>query len=71
MTMYDRRTSLSVQVATEVRRHYPDLTFRTMIPRNVRLGEAPSFGQTIMEYDPQSQGAQAYSSLAQEVAARG
>jgi chromosome partitioning protein len=71
MTMYDRRTSLSEQVAQEVRRHYPDLTFRTMIPRNVRLSEAPSFGQTIGEYDPHSIGAQAYSSLAQEVSLRG
>ena len=71
MTMYDRRTALSDQVASEVRRHYPELTFQTVIPRNVRLGEAPSFGQTIVEYDPSSIGAKAYSSLAQEVAARG
>ena len=71
MTMYDRRTTLSDQVAAEVRRHYPDLTFQTVIPRNVRLGEAPSFGQSIVEYDPSSLGAKAYSSLAREVAARG
>jgi len=71
MTMYDRRTMLSVQVAREVRRHYPDLTFRTQIPRNVRLAEAPSFGQPILEYDPLSSGGQAYRSLALEVASRG
>ena len=71
MTMHDRRTSLSDQVAEEVRRHYPELTFRTVIPRNVRLSEAPSFGQTILEYDPVSRGAQAYESLAEEVTSRG
>jgi chromosome partitioning protein len=71
MTMYDKRTSLSEQVAREVRRHYPELTFKTMIPRSVRLSEAPSFAQSILEYDPGSQGAQAYSALAREVAARG
>ena len=71
MTMYDRRTALSDQVAAEVRRHYPDLIFQTVIPRNVRLGEAPSFGQSIVEYDGSSTGAKAYSSLAREVAARG
>lgn len=64
MTMYDRRTSLSEQVAAEVRRHYPELTFDTVISRNVRLGEAPSFGQPILAYDPVSLGAQAYASLA-------
>jgi chromosome partitioning protein len=71
MTMYDRRTSLSDQVAQEVRKHYPDLTFQTVIPRNVRLSEAPSFGQPILEYDPTSLGANAYRSLAAEVAGRG
>lgn len=71
MTMYDRRTSLSDQVAREVRRHYPELTFRTVIPRSVRLSEAPSFGVPILEYDPKSLGAQAYSSLALEVTSRG
>jgi chromosome partitioning protein len=70
MTMYDRRTSLSGEVAREVRRHYPELTFQTVIPRNVRLSEAPSFGVPISEYDPHSLGAQAYSSLALEVANR-
>lgn len=71
MTMYDRRTSLSEQVADEVRKHFPNLTFRTVIPRNVRLSEAPSYGQSILEYDPSSIGAQAYRLLATEVLARG
>lgn len=71
MTMYDRRTVLSDQVTDEVRRHYPDLLFNTVIPRNVRLSEAPSFGQAIIEYDRSSIGARAYSALAKEVAARG
>lgn len=70
MTMYDGRTSLSHQVAEEVRRHYPTLTFQTVIPRNVRLSEAPSFGMSILDYDPASRGAEAYQQLALEVAAR-
>lgn len=70
MTMYDGRTSLSQQVAEEVRRHYPTLTFETVIPRNVRLSEAPSFGQSILDYDPLSRGAAAYQALAMEVVSR-
>jgi len=70
MTMFDGRTVLSHQVAEEVRRHYPSLTFQTVIPRNVRLSEAPSFGQSILDYDPYSRGAEAYRSLALEVASR-
>jgi chromosome partitioning protein len=70
LTMFDARTSLSHQVEGEVRRHYPRLTFETVIPRNVRLGEAPSFGQTILEYDPYCRGAEAYQRLATEVASR-
>lgn len=70
MTMYDGRTSLSQQVAEEVRRHYPSLTFETVIPRNVRLSEAPSFGQSILDYDPLSRGAVAYQALAMEVVSR-
>jgi chromosome partitioning protein len=70
MTMYDSRTSLSHQVTEEVRRHYPTLTFDTVIPRNVRLSEAPSFGQTILDYDPLSRGAEAYQALAMEVTSR-
>lgn len=70
MTMYDGRTMLSHQVNAEVRRHYPDMTFQTVIPRNVRLSEAPSHGQSILDYDPQSRGAEAYRALAAEVVAR-
>jgi chromosome partitioning protein len=70
MTMFDGRTVLAQQVAEEVRRHYPSLTFRTMIPRNVRLSEAPSFGRSILDYDPYSRGAEAYQALAMEVASR-
>jgi chromosome partitioning protein len=70
MTMYDGRTILSQQVTEEVRRHYPSLTFDTVIPRNVRLSEAPSFGKSILDYDPLSRGAQAYQALAMEVASR-
>ena len=70
MTMYDARTVLSAQVADEVRRHYPTLTFDTVIPRNVRLSEAPSFGRSILDYDPYSRGAEAYQALALEVASR-
>ncbi|HEX6508337.1 MAG TPA: ParA family protein [Chloroflexota bacterium] len=70
MTMYDGRTLLSQQVVDEVRRHYPELTFDTMIPRSIRLSEAPSFGTSILDYDPHSRGAEAYSALAIEVASR-
>lgn len=70
MTMFDPRTTLSHQVVEEVRRHYPALTFATVIPRSVRLSESPSFGRSILDYDPLSRGAQAYQSLALEVAAR-
>jgi chromosome partitioning protein len=70
MTMYDGRTMLSHQVTNEVRKHYPSLTFDTVVPRNVRLSEAPSFGQSIREYDPSSRGAQAYRALAGEVLER-
>jgi chromosome partitioning protein len=70
LTMYDARTMLSHQVADEVRRHYPSLTFDTRIPRNVRLSEAPSFGRSIRQYDPLSRGARAYQALALEVVAR-
>jgi chromosome partitioning protein len=69
-TMFDVRTNLSHQVADEVRKHFPALVFDTAIPRSVRLSEAPSFGQSIYEYDPFSAGAQAYGKLADEVAQR-
>ena len=70
MTMFDGRTNLARQVVDEVRQHLPDKIFNTVIPRTVRLSEAPSFGKPIFEYDPHGQGATAYRSLAQEVIAR-
>ena len=70
LTMDDRRNRLSLQVAEEVRRHFPDLLARVSIPRAVRLAEAPSHGQPISIYDPASRGAQAYADLAHEIAAR-
>lgn len=71
MTMYDSRTSLSKQVADEVKNYFGDKTFNTFIPRNVRLSEAPSYGMSIIEYDKSSKGAEAYRELAKEVMARG
>jgi chromosome partitioning protein len=70
MTMFDSRTNLSRQVVDEVRQHLPDKIFSTVIPRTVRLSEAPSFGQTIFAYDATNPGAVAYRALAKEVAAR-
>jgi len=69
MTMYDSRTNLSRQVVEEVRRHFPNKVFKTIIPRNVRLSEAPSFGQPINFYAPQSPGGIAYQVLARELLA--
>jgi chromosome partitioning protein len=66
MTMFDARTSLSDQVMAEVKKHFGDKVFKTVIPRNVRLAEAPSFGQAISEHDKWSKGARAYKSLAKE-----
>lgn len=71
LTMYDGRTTLSKQVAEEVRRYFDKTVFTTMIPRTVKLSEAPSYGQPITEYDPLGKGGQAYLSLAKEVIARG
>jgi len=70
LTMYDMRTNLSAQVQQEVRQHFPGDLFETVIPRSVRLSEAPSYGQSIREYDPLSRGAQAYEQLAAEVLRR-
>jgi chromosome partitioning protein len=70
MTMYDSRTNLAKQVVDEVRQHLPDKIFQTLIPRTVRLSEAPSFGKPIFAYDSHSPGAVAYRALAQEVAER-
>ncbi len=71
LTMHDNRTRLAQDVETEVRRHFPELVFDTVIPRNVRVGEAPSFGKAVIHYDPHCAGADAYFELAKEVAARG
>ncbi len=70
MTMFDGRTNLSQQVVEEVRSHFPQLIFETVIPRSVRLSEAPSYGKPILDYDAHSRGAVAYRALAQEVIAR-
>ncbi len=67
LTMYDARTNLSSQVSEEVEKFFSDRLYETVIPRNVRLSEAPSFGQSIFAYDPSSRGAKAYSQLAEEV----
>jgi chromosome partitioning protein len=69
LTMFDRRTNLSHQVAEDAENHFKDLVFKTTIPRNVRLGEAPSFGQPILLYDAMSPGAVSYFSLAKEIMA--
>jgi chromosome partitioning protein len=71
LTMYDARTKLSAQVAAEVRRHMDGTVFETVVPRSVRLSEAPSHGLPIALYDPASRGAGAYRDLAGEVTARG
>lgn len=70
MTMFDPRTRLATQVVDDVRRYFPSRMFSSLIPRSVRLAEAPSFGKTIFEYDPTSRGAEAYRRLAEEVAWR-
>ncbi|WP_418152416.1 ParA family protein [Litorimonas sp. RW-G-Af-16] len=67
LTMYDRRNRLSSQVADDVRKHLGRAVFKTMIPRNVRIAEAPSFGQPVMVYDPNCSGARAYMNLAKEM----
>jgi chromosome partitioning protein len=69
LTMFDRRTNLSHQVAEDAENHFKNLVFKTTIPRNVRLGEAPSYGQPIMLYDAMSPGAVSYFSLAKEIMA--
>ena len=67
LTMFDSRTNLSVQIAQEVKRFFPQKVFSTTIPRNVRLAEAPSHGKPIMEYDKHSRGAECYMRLAEEL----
>ena len=70
LTMCDERTNLGQQVARDVREFFKEKVFRTVIPRNVRLGEAPSHGMPVIVYDPKSRGAEAYRQLAREVADR-
>ena len=70
LTMYDARTNLAQQVAAEVREHFPAQTLRTTVPRSVRISEAPSYGQTVMTYDPGSTGALSYLAAARELAER-
>ena len=70
MTMYDGRTNLSMQVAEEVKRYFKDKVYTTVIPRNVRLSEAPSYGKPVLDYDAASKGARAYRELAVEVIKR-
>jgi chromosome partitioning protein len=71
LTMHDARTRLAQDVESEVRKHFPSLVFDTVIPRNVRIGESPSFGKPVIHHDPHCAGADAYFELAKEVAARG
>jgi chromosome partitioning protein len=66
LTMFDARTNLSRQVVEEVRRYFPAYVFRTIVPRSIRLGEAPSYGETILHYAPDTPGALAYQALAAE-----
>ncbi|MGC9368495.1 MAG: ParA family protein [Paracoccaceae bacterium] len=70
LTMYDQRNNLSQQVESDARDYLGDLVFETVIPRNVRVSEAPSFAMPVIEYDPNSRGALAYQALAQEMVAR-
>ncbi|TDX81711.1 chromosome partitioning protein [Rathayibacter sp. PhB151] len=71
LTMFDGRTNLSNQVAADVREHFPKEVLRAVIPRNVRISEAPSYGQSVISYDPQSSGSLAYLEAAAEIARRG
>ncbi|HWD66190.1 MAG TPA: ParA family protein [Solirubrobacteraceae bacterium] len=71
LTMVDARTRLAQDVEREIRQHFPSQVFQTVIPRNIRVGEAPSFGKPVIHHDPHCAGADAYFELAKEVAARG
>ncbi len=70
LTMFDARTNLAIQVVDEVKKFFPDKVYKTIIPRNVRLSEAPGFGQPITVYDPASRGAESYADLADEIMER-
>jgi chromosome partitioning protein len=67
ITMFDRRNKLSESVMEELYKYFPNRIFRSIIPRTVRLAEAPSYGRTILQYDPKSKGARAYENLAREI----
>jgi chromosome partitioning protein len=67
LTMFDARTNLSIQVVDEVKNHFRNKVYYTIIPRNVRLSEAPSHGKPIIHYDPKSRGSEVYMDLAREV----
>jgi len=71
MTMYDARTNLAKQVVDEVREHFPSTTFSSIIPRSIKLGEAPSYGEPISSYSPESSGARAYAALCRELLQEG
>jgi chromosome partitioning protein len=71
LTMYDSRTNLANQVADDVREHFPQQVLKTLIPRSVRISEAPSYGQTVISYDPSSPGSLSYLEAAAEIARRG
>ncbi|MEU6128802.1 ParA family protein [Saccharopolyspora sp. NPDC047091] len=71
LTMYDGRTKLADQVTNEVRSHFGELTLRTVIPRSVKISEAPGFGKTVLNYDPGSRGSMSYLDAAKEIAERG
>ncbi|SES33691.1 chromosome partitioning protein [Salisediminibacterium halotolerans] len=71
LTMLDARTNLGLQVIEEVKKYFQEKVFQTIIPRNVRLGEAPSYGESIISYDPKSKGAEVYVELAKEVISHG
>ena len=70
MTMFDARTNLSAEVVAEVRKHFGEKVYDTVIPRNIRISESPSFGKPVVEYDPSSRGAEAYVLFAKEFAKR-
>jgi chromosome partitioning protein len=71
VTMHDERTRLAQDVERELRRHFPEMVFETVIPRSVRVAEAPSYGLPVTAHSPSSRGAEAYRALAKELVARG
>lgn len=71
LTMFDARTNLAIQVVDEVKKFFPEKVYKTIIPRNIRLSEAPGFGQPIIVYDPSSRGAESYEDLADEILKKG